>query len=395
MSCVSAADPPSLLQALISDLGLNSCSKYFVHQLCDGPLHTEPLTEAGEITNPDKIALSTGGCVCLVAYWVFSATVFEAMQPRPEMYIFPEHFAVLDKFLQDDAHGQIQRSAGTVEALVAIGLWLQSNGLVSANPTSPLTNPTTSPEDPTSDYMRYVHLATLIAVYHPQLQARNAASVLAGRVLHSDPSDDDRLKILYDLLENCMYASLKARAVAWLREELISAASSTTTSSSTSRKQPPPNLFATPQALETVQYAVFPSLASLLDEPTPDLVQYLAANAVFLLQAVNFALFLWGSQPSSSSGSSSNDNNENTAAASEPAENSNRWRHVLPANMDATVRERWFEPLREMLGRVERDAAAGELRADVELDGPLRAELAVLAERLALLGGADGFRARS
>lgn len=68
---------------------------------------------------------------------------------------------------------------------------------------------------------------------------------------------------------------------------------------------------------------------------------------------------------------------------------------MLPANMDATVRERWFEPLREMLGRVERDAAAGELRADVELDGPLRAELAVLAERLALLGGADGFRARS
>ncbi|EAQ91311.1 hypothetical protein CHGG_03246 [Chaetomium globosum CBS 148.51] len=284
------------LVALIGDLGLDSCSKAFIHQVCDGPMHSEPLEEP-DLSSPDKIALSTGGCVCLVAYWAFSSTVFDATHPRPEMHVFPEHFAVLDKFLQDDAHSQIQNSVGTIEALITIGLWLESNNLVSTNPSSPLANPTASPEDPTSDFMRYIHLTTLIALYHPSIQVRNAASVLAGLVLHANPEDDDRLKILEDLLENCMFATLKARAVAWLREELLEAAKQQQQQQKqkeeTPQKQQPTNLFATPQALETVQYVVFPPLASLLDLPTLGLVEYLTANAPFLMQAVNFALFLW------------------------------------------------------------------------------------------------------
>ncbi|KAK4039970.1 YAP1-binding protein 2 [Parachaetomium inaequale] len=347
------------LVALIGDLGLDSFSKTFIHQLCDGPMHSEPLEEP-DLSSPDKIALSTGGCVCLVAYWVFSSTVFDAGYPRPVFHVFPEHFAVLDKFLQDDAHAQIQKSTGTIEALIGIGLWLQFNNLLSANPTSPLTNPTTSPEDPTSDFMRYIHLTTLIALYHPAIQVRNAASVLAGLVLHSDPEDDDRLKILEDLLENCMFATLKARAVAWLREELLAAAAASTTASSSS-SQKSNNLFSTPQALEAVQYSVFPPLTSLLDLPTLDLVEYLTANVPFIMQAVNFALFLFGSK---------------TATAGEgKGEGENKWKQVLPGNMEATVRERWLEPLREVVVRVEREGKSGELGGEGIEMGPLEGEL--------------------
>jgi len=311
-----------------------------------------------------------------LAYWVFSSAVFDAIHPQPEMRVFPEHFAVIDKFLQDDAHSQIQNSVGTTEALVAIGLWLQFNNRISANPASPLANPTTSPEDPTSDFMRYIHLTTLIALYHPSIQVRNAASTLAGSILHADPEDDDSLRILEDLLENCMFATLKALAVAWLREELLLAAA-TSTSSSQKGKQPSqqsskPNLFATPQALETVQYVVFPPLASHLDLPTLELVEYLTANMPFLMQAVNFALFLWGSSsPASSS---------ETAAE---AGGESRWKHVLPNNMEATVGERWLKPLREIVERVERERKSGELAKEevVEL-GPLEGELGVLRERL-------------
>jgi hypothetical protein len=353
-------------------------------------MHSEPLSESGELSTPDKIALSTGGCVCLLAYWVFSSTLFDAAHSQPEMHIFPEHFAVLEKFLQDDAHSQIQRSVGTMEALLALGLWLQSNNLISANPTSPLTNPTTSPEDSASDFMRYIHLITLIALYDPQLQARNAASVLAGLVLHSDPSDDDRLKILEDLLENCMYANLKARAVVWLREELISASAALSTSGASTprqqsqqqQQQQPQNLFATPQALETVQYVVFPSLDSLLDLPTPDLVEFVVANMPFLMQAVNFALFLWGS--------SSGDRNSETTSSS-------RWRHVLPANMEAAVEERWVKPLREVVERVERERKSGEFGQEaVPVDmGILEGDLSLLRERISRLeaAGAGGVKA--
>lgn len=324
-----------------------------------------------------------GGCVCLLAYWVFSSAVFGAMHPQPEVHVFPEHFAVLNKFLQDDAHAQIQNSVGTTEALVAIGLWLQFNNRISDNPTSSLANPTNSPEDPTSDYMRYVHLATLIALYHPSIQVRNAASVLAGSILHADPEEEDRLRILEDLLENCMFATLKARAVAWLREELLAAASVPSSSSSSistpaerrerqeQREQEQldasrAGVFSTPQALETVQYTVFPPMASLLELPTLELVEHLTANMPFLMQAVNFALFLWGS----------------SVAAGEEDKTESKWKHVLPANMEAAVEERWLEPLREALERLEREKENGELaREGVEL-GSLEGELAVLRERV-------------
>ncbi|KAK4174015.1 YAP-binding/ALF4/Glomulin [Triangularia setosa] len=340
------------LVALIGDLGLRSCSKTFMKHVCEGPLHDNPLAGSEDFESASQVKLSTGGAVCLVAYWVFSSTIFDADHPQPEMNIFPDHYAVLDKFLQDDAHTQIQESPGTVEALVTIGLWLHVNKHISANPNTPLTNPTTSPEDPTSDFMRYIHLVTLIALFHPKLHVRNAASALAGQVLHSDPSDDDRLKVLYDLLENCTFASLKARAIAWLREELISAST---------EKRHQPTMFSTPQALETVQYVVFPSLDFLVEDTNLDeVIEYLVGNAPFLMQAVNLGLFLWSS--------------------------ADKWKGVLPANMDATVRQRWFEPLLEAIERVQKESKS----PDVEL-GPLEGELAVLKGRLEDLAAKEGF----
>jgi hypothetical protein len=360
-------------------------------------MQSDPLAEPDDLTTADKIALSTGGCVCLIAYWIFSSTIFDADQPVPEMHIFPEHFNALDKFLQDDAHAQIQKSLGTIDSLVAIGLWLQSNNHVSPNPTSPLTNPTTSPEDPTSDFMRYIHLTTLMALYHPRIQVRNAASALAGLVLHADPSDDDRLRILYDLLENCMFASLKALAVVWLREEFLLASSSTsTTGTSAGAKQcglalnntegqgqghsnhHNPNLFTTPQPLEMLQYVIFPPLGFLADAETAlaDQVEYLSANAAFLLQAVNFGLFLWGGHGSDG--------------------HSNAWAAVIPANLEATVRERWFDPLRETVEKVEREGRGGGGGVEGEKTelGPLGGELAVLRERLACLDECPGFKVK-
>ncbi|KAK4143658.1 YAP1-binding protein 2 [Dichotomopilus funicola] len=388
------------LVALIGDLGLDSCSKSFIQQIFEGPMHSNPLEEP-DLTSPSKIALSTGGSVCLVAYWVFSSTVFDSKHPEPEMRVFPEHFAILDKFLQDDAHAQIQSSVGTIEALVTIGLWLQSNNLLSTNPTSPLTNPTTSPEDPTSDFMRYIHLTTLIALYHPAIQVRNAASVLAGLILHADPEEEDRLKVLEDLLENCMFATLKARAVAWLREELISA-------STPSPSKPPQQttLFATPQALEAVQYSVFPPLAHLRTLVTADVVEYLSANAPFLIQAANFALFLFGGGSSaiSSTSTTTTTTNEKAAAAAaagaaekeEPSKKPQyRWAHILPNNMEATVRERWLEPLREAAERVEKERVSGELEKEGGVGdlGPLGGELEVLRDRVGRFGVGVGAQA--
>ncbi|KAK3374907.1 YAP-binding/ALF4/Glomulin [Podospora didyma] len=341
------------LVALISDLGLMSYSKTLLNQLLKGPIHDSPPDASDDLSNPNDIGLSTGGCVCLVAYWVFSSTVFDARHPTPDIHILPEHHAILDRFLGDeDPERQILKSVGTIEALVAIGLWLQSNGRLAAD------------EDPSSDYMKYLLSTTLIALYHPHIHVRNAASTLAGLILHADPSDEDRLLILYDLLENCMYASLKALAIRWLREEITIAATASATATPGTDTASTPGVFAGPHALETVEYVVFPNLNSLKELETSEVVDHLVQNSPFLLQAVNFGLFLWKS--------------------------ADEWKHVLPANSEATVKERWFEPLAEVIEKLDADKKAGKVTDD-DL-GPAAFDLDVLKERMARLAATEGFK---
>lgn len=329
-------------QALIRDLGINSADEKFLEVSFSGPVANDPLSKTDDAKGPDDVALSTGGCVSLVAYWVFSETVFDADQPLPQMHIFPDHHLLLQKFLQEDAEDQIRESSGTIESLVTIGLWLLHSNRLSSPTTNTLTassKPNAADDDTTSDYMRYLHLVTLVAVFHPRLHVRNAAISLAGAVLHADPSEEDRLRILYDLLENCVFSSLKACAITWLRDEILASDAAGT------------ELFASQHPLEEVQYAVFPNLDSLREMEDGELAEWVVQNAPFLVQAANFGLFLW------------------TAVG--------RWAKVLPANAEATVKERWWSPLMEGLARLGGEDVPGEVE--------------VLRDRLARLAGAEGF----
>jgi hypothetical protein len=337
-------------------LGLTECSETFIKELVRGPIRNDPLGETDDLSNPEDIALSTGGSISLLAYWVFSSTVFDAHHPTPLMHIFPEHFALLEQLLQDDAHDQIRNAPGTIASVVALGLWLEENKLISAGPATEQTTPSSAvAENPSGNFMTYHHLLTLIAVYHPSLQVRNAANSLAGAILHDDPVAEDRLHILEDLLENCMFTNLKACAITWLREELLAAAASSSSAPATAGTSS--NIFATAEALDSIQYAIFPSLSFLKDADQATLQEYWVVNASFLIQAANFALFLWR-------GDGSMD-------------------HVLPEGMDAAVGERWAEPLLV--------AAEAYLKGGAGEDKKGEMEVSILAERLGRLKGAEGF----
>ncbi|KAJ9155133.1 YAP1-binding protein 2 [Pleurostoma richardsiae] len=322
------------LVAQIGDLGLSTCSRSFVREACAGPRRKDPLADAEDASKPDDIGLSTGGAICLVAYWAFSSTVFEANHPRPDMHLFPDHFDLLEEFMEDDAQSQISTNPGTTEALIAIGLWLEHNNLISTT------------DD--TDFMSYHHHLTLCAVYHPSIHVRNAASTLAGRVLHADPDEDDRLKILEDLLENCMFASLKACAITWLREELVAAR---TGGGDASKK----SLFSSPDAIEQLQYAVFPSLAFLKETEAADLLQYWAQNAPFILQAANFAYLLF---------------------------RSDAYKPLVPEGMAGAVGQRFVEPLLQAAASLQAfiiqgsDGAAGDDMEEVAM------QLRILEDRL-------------
>ena len=288
-------NPP---QALTRDLGLDTCSESLIHDICNQPVNRQPLRNMEDVTSAEDIGLSTGGTVCLLAYWVFSSTVFDADQPQPVMHIFPDHHNLLENFLGEQAQSQILQGPATVEAILVLGLWLEENKLISAN------------DQP--NFMSYHHALTLCAVFHPSIHVRNAAVTLAGLVLHDDPDDTDRLKILEDLLENAPFASLKACALTWLREELISAGKDKGKDSTNS-------LFATQQCVEELQYSIFPNLVDTLEKAGPEaLLEYWTENSAFLIQAANFAYFLFASDAC---------------------------KGVVPDAMGSAVEQRYVEPL--------------------------------------------------
>ncbi|KAL7627185.1 YAP1-binding protein 1 [Parahypoxylon ruwenzoriense] len=311
------------LVALLRDLGLDRCPGQFVKSIYEGPANIDPLAAFDDFASVDDIHLSPGGAVCLIAYWLFSTDVFGADNPRPELHIFPDHASILGRFLGRDAQTEISASPGIADALLAIGLGLEHRNLLKTT------------EEP--NLMAYHHNLTLISVFHPDIRVRNAATSFAGSLLHSEPNDHTRLEILEDLLENCMFASLKACAITWLKGELISA-----------KQRNLSNQFSSPDVIERLQYFLFPDMLSLNGSSTEALLDFWAQNHHFLLQVANFAYLLFTG-----------------------------FKELVPAGMGAAVGQRFVEPLA---------AAADNLQKAEGLDGGDQMQLSILADRLRSLG---------
>ncbi|CVK94135.1 hypothetical protein FPRO04_06851 [Fusarium proliferatum] len=286
------------LVSVARDLGLAKLPSAEVKKVLQSPFAVNPLEVEPDPKNPEGIKLSTGGFLCLTAYRMFASDIFDADYEQPDAYIFPEHHNLLKRFLGDDPQTQIESNPGTVEALLVIALWLHDQKRI-------IGPKGTDDKDVT--FMSYHHLLTLISVFHPSLRVRNAATVLAGHILHEDPHEEDRLGILEDLLENCMFSSLKACAVTWLREEIIAA-----------RKAGSTGRFADPDCLDTLQYTLFEDLESLAETDLEALWEFWVQFAPFHLQVANFALFLFGGHD---------------------------FKHLVPAGMAAAVEHRYASPL--------------------------------------------------
>ncbi|KAF5615902.1 hypothetical protein F52700_13198 [Fusarium sp. NRRL 52700] len=286
------------LVSVARDLGLAKLPSAEVKKALQSPFAVNPLEVEPDPKNPEGIKLSTGGFLCLTAYRMFASDIFDADYEQPDAYIFPEHHNLLKRFLGDDPQTQIESNPGTVEALLVIALWLHDQKrIIEPNGT----------DDKDVTFMSYHHLLTLISVFHPSLRVRNAATVLAGHILHEDPHEEDRLGILEDLLENCMFSSLKACAVTWLREEIIAA-----------RKAGSTGRFADPDCLDTLQYTLFEDLESLTETDLEALWEFWIQFGSFHLQVANFALFLFGGQD---------------------------FKYLVPAGMAAAVEHRYASPL--------------------------------------------------
>ncbi|KAI5459916.1 YAP-binding/ALF4/Glomulin [Mariannaea sp. PMI_226] len=307
------------LVAVANDLGLSTLSSDEVKILLQEPVSSNPLSIEPDSEHPETTKLSTGGFLCFIAYRIFASDIFDANYHLPDIAIFPDHHVLLKNFLGEDAQAKIVGNPGTIEALIVMALWLHDQKrLIGSSATSKETG---------VDFMSYHHLLTLVSVFHPALRVRNAATVLAGLILHADTEEDDRLAILEDLLENCMFSSLQACAVTWLREELILA-----------RKAGSKGRFTSPSCLDALQYTLFPDLVYLYDADALELREYWAQNSPFHLQVANFALFLFGGAD---------------------------FKGVAPAGMAAAIEHRYVRPL-QATAKTLKDAIEKE---EIEAEG--------------------------
>ncbi|KAH7258226.1 YAP1-binding protein 1 [Fusarium solani] len=320
------------LVAVARDLGLSKMPSAEVKKALEAPISKNPLSVEPDPKNPDAIKLSTGGFLCLTAYRMFASDIFDADYDQPDVNIFPEHHTLLRRFLGDEPQAQIVGNPGTVEALVVIALWL--------NDQKRLVGPSA---EKVVNFMSYHHLLTLVSVFHPSLRVRNAATVMAGLILHSDPDEEDRLSILEDLLENCMFSSLQACAVTWLREEMIAA-----------RKAGSKGRFATPECLDGLQYTLFQDLVYLNDTGSVELWEYWVQNAPFHLQVANFALFLFGGQD---------------------------YKDLAPAGMAAAIEHRYVNPLLSAAKKLREAVEKKELDGQ-EVEDEVLMQLGILTDTL-------------
>ncbi|PTB41426.1 hypothetical protein M441DRAFT_138712 [Trichoderma asperellum CBS 433.97] len=322
------------LVSLAGDLGLSKLPPFKMKEYLEGPIYREPLSIEFDPAHPEQLHLSTGGLVCLNAYWMFAADVFDADRGLPTselhpQYMLPDHQALLQSFLGDESGNQIATNPGTIEALIVMAIWLDGRKALS-NPNS---------KGAVAGFMPYHHLLTLVSVFHPNIRVRNATTVVAGSVLHADPEEEDRLAILEDLLENCVFSSLQACAVSWLREELIAA-----------KKAGSKGRFSSPECFETIQYSLFPDLSHLQQADTSALLEFWAQNAPLHLQVANFALFLFGED----------------------------YKPLAPVGMAAAIEHRYVEPLLHAARTLEKAAGAKE----IEADGETLMQLGILTDTL-------------
>lgn len=355
---------------------------------------SEPLQEAEEASEPSDIPLSADGCLALVTYWVFSATVFDAHHPLPSsLYLIPSHSSLLHRLLNTPNHwphpaALVASLPGIIDATLALGLWLHDEGRIvapanslptsekvetaegsssssgkqSEAKTAESVSKTGSGSQSTEELMRYHHLITLAAIFHQSPETRNAATVLAGSVLHSLPDPRDRLAVLDDLLDNCVFSALTAAGIGWLREELVAASPRHRASSAASKEEEsPPSPFSTPQALEHLQYAAFPNLTAALGDGgglgDGELAEWWGASHAVHAAAVSLFVFLFRGDGACDA--------------------------AVPAGMEEAVEQRYLEPLRDACLRLESMATVeggGTAGGGLPGEGILLA--GVLAERL-------------
>jgi hypothetical protein len=319
-------------QALARDLGLSDYSE-LLEAIYKSEEESEDDPEENYPTSPSDIPLSKPGCLCLIVSLVFASILFDSKTPPPKLSIFPDHTRLLKHFIGTSGPANIgSEKSGVIDAILAIGLWLEHNNEFVTGPL----------ED--EDYLQQLQSISLLSANTPSPTLRYAAHALTSAILHAHPVDRLRLTFISDTLEHCPYETLKASAVSWLKEEII-----------TAQERKSENVFGTTLALSATQPYLFPDTSALSEADEKLLEEEFAQSFPFHMAVLNFIYLISGKQ----------------------------YAHVVPPGMMAVVEEIYLGPLRAAQAKslaAQKDDGAG----GIDHAHGFTFDLQLLGDRLAL-----------
>ena len=316
------------------DLGLTEYSSLFeaIYKADSQP--DEYDSEENYPSSPGDIPLSQAGSLFLMTSFIFAAVLFESKYPQPSITLFPDHAKLVSHFIGTGGPQLIgSEESGVIDAVLAIGLWLENTNQFVNGPL----------ED--EDFLQHLQSLSLLSANTPSPSLRYAAHVLTSSILHAHPVDRVRLTFITDTLEHCPYEALKASAVSWLKEEIITASD---------RKAE--NVFASTVALAAAQPYLFPSTEAISYASDEELVQELTQSFPFHMAVINFLYFIGGKQYS----------------------------HVVPSGMMAVVEEIYLGPLRSAAEKAVSVLGSGGLDTALGHPGDVKVELQLLGERISM-----------
>lgn len=296
----------------------------------DSPPSAEDDAEDTYPSSPTDIPLSRAGALFLITSFIFSSILFKSITPPPKISIFPDHTKLVKQFIGTDGPTTIGgEQPGVIDSILAIGLWLEHNNQFVSGPL----------ED--DDFLQHLQSLSLLSANNPSPTLRYAAHVLTSSILHAHPVDRLRLIFITDTLEHCPYETLKASAVSWLKDEII-----------TAHERKAENVFASTVALAAAQPYLFPDLTPMANATEDELLEDLAQTFPFHMAVVNFLFFVGGKQCA----------------------------HVVPSAMMAVVDEIYLSPL-----KAAHEKALAKLGSGVEKDQEgMKVELQLLGQRIAM-----------
>jgi len=260
------------------------------------PTPSEPESESAYPSSPEDIPLSQVGSLFLITSLIFSSVLFGSKISPPSVTIFPDHAKLVKHFIGTGGSENIgSEDPGVVDAVLAIGLWLEHNSKFVSGPLDD------------EDFLLLLQSLSLLSANHPSPTLRYSAHVLTSAILHAHPTDRLRLTFISDTLENCPYETLKGSAVGWLKQEII-----------TAQDRKSDNVFSTTLALAAAQPYLFPDTSALSEASNEEVIQELMILYPFHMAVVNFLYFVVGKP----------------------------YAHVVPPGMSAVVEEIYLGPLR-------------------------------------------------